>query len=734
MKKVLSILLTVVMLLSTLSVFSVLSVSAADIGTAVSSGNGNAADKPAGSGTQNDPYLIATLANLNWLRKEIKDAQTNATYGRKAEEGVTASFDGVYFEQTADIDLNGGTFNSIGGYICDPLLVGNTDTNKHPGYTYMGAFGGHYNGNGYKIYNGTIAPASGTNNKTNINWASGFIAVLYGGTVKNLVFDDIDFQHNTLLNGNVVGVAHAPLAKEITVSKRDSEGAIIDGSQQTIPHPDAAYVGDPSFNVIENVVVKDTCTSTFVAGGKFGDVDWANGMACGGIVGRAISTTVRGCVNQADMAIPAGTMFAGGIAAYVANSALIENCKFTGTMTLSGNYADVMGTVATSTGTRDAAWSAYADVEIGGIVGTIACNANSMNAVLYNNHKSVKILNCYNSGNLTLAAGTNFSVGSGAWIVWGGILAGFNTLKGQNANSETIEYRMENCHNTTPATIPTFIKTADSSQPNAVVLKNGMRVGGLSGNTYSNAGAIGTIYVKNCFSVDGTRNYSNGTNEISIHTRVSTLTSLRPVKLEGANAIKADGTAYADGNNIDQTYATRALTDYIYETTDGTTYTLSETVTFQDVIDGMDKTIAKMHARGTDKVTAVGYQEALDNTTYRVVLGINSTRWFAIGAEVSLTLDGNAAPKTADKSNDTVYNGVQGKVDGQTKTWMASDLYVGYLSTLDITGVAEDGTSVYTIRTYVKDQDANHTKIYGDVIVVTFVDGVFQNAVVNPTA
>jgi len=78
----------------------------------------NHVEAPTGEGTQISPYLISSPQNLAWM-------------ARQTEEGI--NFEGKYFKQTANIDLN--------SYIWKP--IGNWTT----------VFAGNYNGNNYIISN-----------------------------------------------------------------------------------------------------------------------------------------------------------------------------------------------------------------------------------------------------------------------------------------------------------------------------------------------------------------------------------------------------------------------------------------------------------------------------------------------------------------------------------------------------------------------------------------------------
>ncbi len=93
--------------------------------------NAQTADKPLGSGTQADPYQIATLNNLYWIA-----VNTNV--------GNYYSFSGYYFIQTADIDAS----STQNWFLCNGLYAG-----WIPIGTSTCPFQGNYDGNGKKILN-----------------------------------------------------------------------------------------------------------------------------------------------------------------------------------------------------------------------------------------------------------------------------------------------------------------------------------------------------------------------------------------------------------------------------------------------------------------------------------------------------------------------------------------------------------------------------------------------------
>ncbi len=91
MKKILSLALTAVMLLSMLSLIP--------FSTSAAAWDGTTATEFTGKGTASDPYIIASAENLKYLQKMVADGE---------------DYRGEYFTQTADIDLNGKEWTPIG--------------------------------------------------------------------------------------------------------------------------------------------------------------------------------------------------------------------------------------------------------------------------------------------------------------------------------------------------------------------------------------------------------------------------------------------------------------------------------------------------------------------------------------------------------------------------------------------------------------------------------------------
>lgn len=246
--------------------------------------DGLSAFAPAGSGTAADPYLVTCAENLAWMAKMT---------AYNASITLNNPFEGCYFKQTCDIDLNGRSIQPIGCYF--------DSTSK------MAAFGGIYDGQGYRISNGFITddPSSSQNQK----WGAGIFGFTYKGTVKNVVAD------------------------HITVSGRSRAGVIIGHTYDT---------------VVESCTSTDTCkvigtgqkTGTLVETSSVWGTPQFNVFSqnrLGGIVGHFNNNTTDGwqyklqyCTSGATIYAYGNNAFAGGIIGSVQGGANVYHCVFDG--------------------------------------------------------------------------------------------------------------------------------------------------------------------------------------------------------------------------------------------------------------------------------------------------------------------------------------------------------------------------------------------------------------------
>ena len=330
--------------------------------------DGKTATQPEGSGTKDDPYLIADAANLLWLQKQIPAAdRVNDSHADVVAGKYTAKFAGMYFLQTQDIDLNGKNFASIGYYFANAKRTA--------------SFGGTYDGQGFAIRNGKIT-SQNTGHGLNVNWGHGLFGMIHGATIKNIVLDNVQVEGHGV-TGAIVGRAAA--------TADDKEKG-------------------ETLNVIENCVVNANCTvtanyPTSVDTTKL-SADYDQASRAGGIVGMAYGTTVRYCVNHAAINVPGNWVMTGGVVGSAGYNTTVEYCVNTGKITY-----DL------------ATYQNKAECAVGGIVGFISpYSAGVVDKTLVGN---TVIRNCYNSGIFYFNMGENVV---GKALYWGGILGGANSL------------------------------------------------------------------------------------------------------------------------------------------------------------------------------------------------------------------------------------------------------------------------------------------------------------------
>jgi|GEM_PF-2580312 len=151
-----------------------------------------------GSGTQADPYKIATADQLN-------------NVGR---------FQIAHFQQTADIDLGVAPYDT---------------TNNAPGWTPIAQFNGTFNGNGYTISNLRIKPPIPTNPNTIVNL--GLFAGV-GEKDRTATLENMTLINPFVTNGNNVGAFAGVLG-----SAHLRNVHVVGGSVTSVSSVDSANVG-----------------------------------------------------------------------------------------------------------------------------------------------------------------------------------------------------------------------------------------------------------------------------------------------------------------------------------------------------------------------------------------------------------------------------------------------------------------------------------------------------------
>ena len=148
-----------------------------------------------GSGTQDDPWLISTAADLKALADYINSGNAADCDADADVCGGVGNFHGYYFKQTADIDLQ---------------CIENWEPIGYNGSTY---FAGNYDGDGH-----TICNAKSTGKVDAAGYATaGIFGWVAFGSVSNLHVRDVDFSAIGVNNYSYVGgLASIAFASEIT--------------------------------------------------------------------------------------------------------------------------------------------------------------------------------------------------------------------------------------------------------------------------------------------------------------------------------------------------------------------------------------------------------------------------------------------------------------------------------------------------------------------------------------
>jgi hypothetical protein len=294
-------------------------------------GSNTLAKYSGGTGEPNDPYKIATKADLLALTSDTNDYSKN-------------------FVLTADVNMEGQVFTAA---IIAP------DTNSSSGFQGT-AFTGAFDGNSHKITNFTINGGS--------NWYPGLFGCIgSGGSVKNLGTENFAASGYCFVGG-LVGENYG------TITECYSTGAV-SGSGEV-----GGLVGFNWDNgSISDCYSTGTVSSTSEAGGlvginegsisscySTGTVSGSN-VSLGGLVGYNNSGSISNCYSRG---MVSGVYCVGGLVGYN-NSGSISNCYSTGTVSGSQYVGGLVGYIY-STGSISQCYStgAVSDTsDVGGLVG-----------------------------------------------------------------------------------------------------------------------------------------------------------------------------------------------------------------------------------------------------------------------------------------------------------------------------------------------------------------------------
>lgn len=202
-----------------------------------------------GSGTSGDPFLISSVANLQSLAADVNGGTDYA---------------GVYFKQTADIDLTGIVWTPIGQY------VSNSATNNY-------AFAGAYDGDAYVIKNLTVSGFTGSDTTNKAYALFGYLS----GTVQNVGLSGLDVDATNAGSGNAYAGGIAGYANGGDIINSYAEGDL---------KADAG-TGSSVVEAAGGAAARTGSSATITNSYAAVDVDVASGNYHGGLVGMSSSTT-----------------------------------------------------------------------------------------------------------------------------------------------------------------------------------------------------------------------------------------------------------------------------------------------------------------------------------------------------------------------------------------------------------------------------------------------------------
>ena len=353
-----------------------------------------------GTGTETDPYLISSGADLALLRANVNAGETYA---------------GKYFKMTKSIDFNNNNLIIIGREVPSSSSWAALPTK---------GFAGIFDGNNCALLNVSTmeAPLSSSDELNGL-----FKTIFEGGKVANLsVYGQIS---QNLRGTGVIAGRNFGTVENCTsyVTIAPAEGTTTGQNHRYTGSIVAVNYGDIISCVNYGDITAEQYASGIVARSDRGNiVDCINygkitgkGFKPAGICGETKGGTVTGCVNYADVS---GSQYAAGIVAL--NAATLSNCINYGNVTQTGS--ETAGGIAGGSTGAISNCTNYGNVtgvnkQVGGIVGSASATVsgctnygNVATTGKYDNvggivgYTSAAISDCVNHGTVT---GLNDSYG-----------------------------------------------------------------------------------------------------------------------------------------------------------------------------------------------------------------------------------------------------------------------------------------------------------------------------------
>ena len=277
-------------------------------------------DALAGSGTEDDPFLISSLEDIMLMRESVNNGGSINSLDGKAVPAADACY-----LLTEDLDLS-------------PLCGAGTGKNWIPigGYEYDGGipFAGSFDGGGHEISNLYLDDGS--------SYYVGFIGSLRG-SVRNLTISG--YIHCSYGSGMLVGYAMDYSLIENCVTKGFFEGdsnagGIVGYSRSDVKYcrNEAEVHGDWSVGGIGGVLsgsIVDHCTNV----GRI-VCDYEN---AGGIAGEVNGAMILDCINYGEVS---GAKSVGGLGGSMLQSGKVLNCINYGIVNAEENLGGILGKVS----------------------------------------------------------------------------------------------------------------------------------------------------------------------------------------------------------------------------------------------------------------------------------------------------------------------------------------------------------------------------------------------------
>ena len=363
----------------------------------------------AGEGTEENPYLISSGADLAYIRDQINNSTKEAP----------VTFAGKYFKLTKSIDLNDTENFSIGYYYdlgkdADGVAIKN---HRNETIDYV-AFAGHLDGNNCSI--------RGININQTTPYGALFAALLETGTIKNL--SSYGVVNGNQYTGGIVGRSFGKLLDltnyvKLTQAGANGGGGVVGGTfkgsltdgcvnygkiECTTANNKTAGVAGLGEGVITNCVNFADINGNSLVGGVIGEslanqelvdncVNYGNitvKQCGGGVVGQSSCLVVKNLTNygyvKSTSTGDAGTHFAGGVV----------GCVKYGEYTNLVNYATIDGSarIGGVTGQVDSTKTTAFDgcVNYGKVISNH--KTNSYGGGVFGCIKAATVTNCVNNG------------------------------------------------------------------------------------------------------------------------------------------------------------------------------------------------------------------------------------------------------------------------------------------------------------------------------------------------